>query len=213
MNDDEAHRLAPEECSRYPKDGETPFPSGRNCNRSKNNRSDVTKADGKAEVECSHGVASTPPRSEMTLLPRRCPRLLLIQIPTWTALGPFCVLLRSSQPVVFRSYHTTAVSRASLYLSENGRHIVSFLLSRANLLRADCLFPAFGFAVFFPLAPRGRGFPRGSSSLSFSPSPPLPRDNDRSWNTMDTMEGEVSRRCTIDDRWQRSKPVAAASSE
>lgn len=145
-------------------------------------------------------MASTPPRSEMALLPRRCPRLLLIQIPTWLALGPFYVLLRSLQPVVFRSYFT----RLSSLSGERAPHCLSF--SPADVYR-DSLSPARRFRGFPPSRSakclhRAEGSPRGSSSL-------LPPDNDRSWNTMDTMVGEVSRRSTIDDRWQRSMATIA----
>lgn len=59
-------------------------------------------------------------RSEMVLLPRRCPRLLLIQIPTWSMLGPFCIFLRSSRPAVM---HCSLL--LDLVNSENGRRIVS----------------------------------------------------------------------------------------
>lgn len=110
-----------------------------------------------------HGVASTPPRSEMALLPRRCPRLLLIQIPTWPALGPFYVLLRSLQPVVFRSYFT----RLSSLSGERAPHCLSF--SPADVYR-DSLSPARRFRGFPPSRSakclhRAEGSPRGSSSL------------------------------------------------
>lgn len=68
-------------------------------------------------------------RSEMALLPRRCPRLLLIQIPTCSMLGPFCIFLRSSRPAVM---HCSLL--LDLVNSENGRRIVSPSHPRAETL-------------------------------------------------------------------------------
>lgn len=120
-----------------------------------------------AEVEYGGDLDSS--RSEMALLPRRCPRLLLIQIPTSSVLGPFCIFLRSPQPLCY------SVLTSLAWSTWRTGATLSLLLARD--FRA-CLFLPFHLAASFSRSNRHPTprFPTGSFSV--------PLDNDRSWNTM-----------------------------
>jgi len=129
-------------------------------------------------------------RSEMALLPRRCPRLLLIQIPTSSVLGPFCIFLRSPWPLCY------SVLTSLAWSTWRTGATLSLLLARD--FRA-CLFLSFHLAVSssrFDRHPVPR-FP--TESFSF------PLDNDPSWNTMEQQwEARSVMLATIDDRWDRA---------
>lgn len=84
----------------------------------------ITTTTTQSQCECGWNGNATvgldSSRSEMALLPRRCPRLLLIQIPTSSVLGPFCIFLRSLPALVRSSL------RSSWSPGERAPHCLSY---------------------------------------------------------------------------------------
>jgi len=124
----------------------------------------------------------------MALSPRRCPGLLLIQIPTSSWLGPFCVLLRSSVPSrVFRSCHSRGLVNSS---RERAPHCLSLSLGK----RA-CFSLSLSLSFSSSLLSSWRSLLISLESLSTMiphASLAFPWITIVLGNTMDTMEGEIN---------------------